>query len=252
MSHSCVSDHFAGSSVATLNASFDANAGNNQLQDIAMSTGRSPPATAGKTLNLPDAKKLKIEGDTAVKQEEMLSDIPAQVGGIQTSLLRRLPRHALLEVLYQALPTSTALQAIVLEKLQTAALLKDDTVDVEETLEEVDASRESNDVDAGDDDDMTEPEDLSGEEDLEEEDESHLDERLRGLSQLAKLIMEIMNSAPAPEGGMPWREFEGIWPPVMGSVEDAIKECRDRGLLVTAEKDDDFVVSTMPLQEQPV
>ncbi|ORY80953.1 hypothetical protein BCR37DRAFT_380833 [Protomyces lactucae-debilis] len=214
-----------------------------------MSTGRSPPASADAALSLPDQKKPKIEQGSPMSDSKQ--DIPAQVGGIDTALLRKLPRAALLDVLYQALPTSTALQAIVLEKLQTATLLAADTVEVEDTLEEIDGTRgdEWEDAESGDDNDMTEPEDLSGEEE-EEEDESHLDERLRGLSPLAKLIMEIMNSAPAPEGGMPWREFEGIWPPVMGTVAEAIKECRDRGVLVTADTDDDFVVSTMPMADQ--
>lgn len=151
--------------------------------------------------------------------------------GIDSSLIARLPRAALIDIIAQALPTSTALKAIVLDKLETEQLLSDGKAEGEWL-----------------DEDATDLESLSGEEadssqpSIGPEDSGPL----AGLSVLARLIMEIMNSAPAPEGGMPWREFEGIWPEVMGSVEDAIQECKARNMLVAVDDKGDFVISTMP------
>ena len=157
---------------------------------------------------------------------------PAElINGIDSSLVRRLPRQALLEIVLQTLRTSTAVKAIVLEKLSSEQLLDDEDED-------------SN---------ATDLEELSGEEASSQHSaQAEATGPLASLSVLAKLIMEIMNSASAPDGGMPWREFEGIWPPVMGQVSDAIKECVQKGLLVAVDGNDEFVVSTMPMVETVV
>lgn len=190
-----------------------------------MSTGRSPPATLQAVIE-PAHKRVKIEADMKVEDNE-----PVLLGGIDSSLIARLPRSALIDIITQALPTSTALKAIVLDKLETEQLL------VDEKAEE-----------AWLDEDATDLESLSGEEVESSQQSIGPDDSgpLAGLSVLARLIMEIMNSAPAPEGGMPWKEFEGIWPEVMGSVKDAIEECKARNMLVALDDKGDFVVSTMP------
>lgn len=190
-----------------------------------MSTGRSPPATLQAVIE-PAHKRVKIESDMKVEDNE-----PVLLGGIDSSLIARLPRSALIDIITQALPTSTALKAIVLDKLETEQLL------VDEKAEE-----------AWLDEDATDLESLSGEEVESSQQSVGPDDSgpLAGLSVLARLIMEIMNSAPAPEGGMPWKEFEGIWPEVMGSVKDAIEECKARNMLVALDDKGDFVVSTMP------
>lgn len=202
-----------------------------------MSTGRSPPSTLDQASTAPDSKRRKIEEDLDVKGSAVNSQ-PVLVNGLDSSLIARLPRTALLEIILQTLPTSTAVKAIVLEKLCSERLLTDKEIDEEESAEELD-------------DDATDLESLSGEEAESSQQSLGVDETgpLAGLSVLAKLIMEIMNSAPAPEGGMPWREFEGIWPDLMGSVEDAIAECMERGMLVAVNGNPEFVISTMPMIE---
>lgn len=190
-----------------------------------MSTGRSPPATLRDALE-PEHKKVKIESGMKLEENE-----PVLLNGFDSTLIARLPRTALIDIIIQALPTSTALKAIVLDKLETEQLLVDEKAD-------------------GDwlDEDATDLESLSGEEAESSQLSVGPDDSgpLAGLSVLARLIMEIMNSAPAPEGGMPWREFEGIWPEVMGSVEEAIQECKARNMLVAVDDKGDFVISTMP------
>ncbi|CCG80743.1 protein of unknown function [Taphrina deformans PYCC 5710] len=201
-----------------------------------MSTGRSPPANLEQALRSePEQKKRKL--DATIKTEED-AGVPVLIGGIDASLIARLPRKALLDIILQTLPTSTALKAIVLDKLSTESLLEP-------------GESEDDEFEGDEDADATDLEDLSGEEAESSQQSIEPEETgpLAGLSVLAKLIMEIMNSAPAPEGGMPWREFEGIWPPVMGSVEDAVKECIGRGMLETVGGNEEFVISTMPMVE---
>lgn len=198
-----------------------------------MSTGRSPPTSLqGALENGPEQKKQKLEETIKIEATESVL-----INGIDASLVGRLPRKALLDIILQTLPTSTAIKAIVLDKLTTESLLSTDDLEQEY-------------MDDGEDADATDLEELSGEE--AESSQQSLSEDsgpLAGLSVLAKLIMEIMNSAPAPEGGMPWREFEGIWPPVMGTVSDAVQECKAKGMLVAVNGNEDFVVSTMPTVE---
>lgn len=199
-----------------------------------MSTGRSPPASLDNSLGQPQHKKQKMdteETDNNLPQDSVL------LNGIDSALIARLPRHALLDIIVQVLPNSTAMKAIVLDKLSNENLLTDEEIEEGWFEDEEDA-------------DATDIEELSGEEaDSSQQNEVEDVGPLAGLSVLAKLIMEIMNSAPAPEGGMPWREFEGIWPDVMGTVEDAIKECMGQGMLVAVNGNSEFVVSTMPLVE---
>lgn len=200
-----------------------------------MSTGRSPPASLQQALGSEsEHKRQKLESDN---DNEGAVPVPVLIGGIDSAIIARLPRRALLDIVLQTLPTSTALKAIVLDKLTTESLLEPGESD-DEYAEEEDA-------------DATDLEDLSGEEaeSSQQSDQPVESGPLAGLSVLAKLIMEIMNSAPAPEGGMPWREFEGIWPPVMGTVEDAVKECISKGMLKTVNGNNEFVVSTMPMVE---
>lgn len=200
-----------------------------------MSTGRSPPASLDQSLAVPDQKKRKIEPGAP---DSSAASTSVLLNGIDSSLIAKLPRHALLDIITQVLPNSTAMKAIVLDKLTHEKLLDED--ELEEWLEE----EEEEDADA------TDIEELSGEEaSSSQQNVSDDTGPLAGLSILAKLIMEIMNSAPAPEGGMPWREFEGIWPEVMGTVEAAVKECMDKDMLVAVDGNSEFVVSTMPLVE---
>ena len=180
-----------------------------------MSTGRSPPRSLDDTLDETSRKRIKTEHESG----------SVLVNGIDSALVRELPQQALADIIIQALPSSTALKAIVLDRLQSKGVL--------------------------DDDDATDLESLSGEEASSQDPEPGEEGQFAGLglSVLSKLIMEIMNSAPAPEGGMPWREFEGIWPPVMGSVEESINECLGKGLLLAVDGNHDFVISTMPITE---
>lgn len=204
------------------------------------------------------------------------------IDGIDTNLVSLLPRQALLDIIYRLLPTSTALKAIVLDKIQNSQLLSPEDLDVEleiqankqaETRTTQPTKVEESIDDLLDDEDATDLESLSGDEasshpsdtlrgnendnDPDNEDDNDTDLQPGetgqlaglGLSVLAKLIMEIMNSAPAPEGGMPWREFEGIWPPVMGTVESAVSECKAKGLLISVGGNEDYVMSTMPMDD---
>ena len=171
-------------------------------------------------------KRMKSHDDT---QAESTTS-----AGIDVQNLDRLPRSTLINIIIKSLSSSDTLRAAVNDALQSIGPQEDGQ-----------DPRES-------DSDATDLESLSGDEAASFQADA-TDEKGQfagmNLSVLAKLIMEIMNSAPAPEGGMPWREFEGIWPPVMGSVEEAIAECKRAGLLVAVNGNEQFVVSTMPIQE---
>lgn len=201
------------------------------------STGRSPIRDVNDILG-PELKKIKTE---SMSTRDDGSTGPDVVNGVEMSDVSRLPRSALLDLIRQMLQSSSVMKALVLSKLSTEQLL---------TLEELEEEELDDNEEEVDDADATDIEELSGEEADSSQQSSKSDTGpLAGLSVLAKLIMEVMNSAPAPEGGMPWREFEGIWPPIMGTVPDAIRECVAKGLLDYVAGNDEFVISTMPMVE---
>ena len=215
-----------------------------------------------------DSKRVKMDPDTATKPPTTTTTAaaattgtgtdtkPLMVAGIDASLVSRLPREALIDVILQTLPTSIALQAIVIDKLKRETLHDADAVVYdEEATEEEDVSDDYEDISGEEDEDG----DINTQENAsggvgDGIDDSKLPPACRGLglSPLSKLIMEVMSSAPAPEGGMPWREFEGIWPPVLGTVQAAVDECKAKGLLIAVDAAGEFVESTIPIDPQAV
>lgn len=190
---------------------------------------------------------------------------PVLIAGIDATQIARLPREALVDIVLQTLPTSTALQAIVLQKLQHHAHTLDGAGDAEvdeEATEDEDVSDDYEDVS----DDADSAADGAGVGGVggaggaaaaaagDGIDDAKLPPACRGLglSALSKLIMEVMSSAPAPEGGMPWREFEGIWPPVLGTVQAAVDELKSKGLLIAVDAAGEFVESTVPIDPEAV
>ena len=206
-----------------------------------------------------DSKRVKIDPEATTIASTDASEVtdtkPLIVGGIDASLVSRLPREALIDVILQTLPTSTALQAIVIDKLKHETLHDADAIVYdEEATEDEDVSDDYEDV--SDDDAGTDQAGAAATAGgaIDGIDDAKLPPACRGLglSPLSKLIMEVMASAPAPDGGMPWREFEGIWPPVLGTVEDAVKECKEKGLLIAVDDAGEFVESTIPIDPQSV
>ncbi|BFZ57996.1 hypothetical protein PYCC9005_005054 [Savitreella phatthalungensis] len=196
-----------------------------------------------------DSKRVKLESnDRGIEQGETL------IGGVDAELVARLPREALLDIVLQVLATSSAVKALVLDKLATEKLHDADAVVFDEEATEDEDEEDGDDGYEDEDATIGESEDGQGGDLLGAggipEHKLPVEMRGKGLSELAKLIMQVMVSAPAPDGGMPWREFEGIWPPALGTVERAVDELKEKGLLVAKDVAGEFVESTVPIQEQ--